>query len=538
MAKKKKKPAPGCEKAEAGRTPASGRAGWARFAPMLAVAAVAIGGTLLRLYRITEPFGGFHAFNEAFYLDQAVQYASTGVLSSILSPADFNNPPLYSLVLTLFVKALGATEFTARFVSVLASAASVVYLYKLGKLLYNEKIAVLSAAVLAFMPGHVMVGRNVQLEALLVFLILASAYYYVAGVSRKDPRLSALGGFLLGLGLLTKLPAVLSIVALLGWQAVRSKGLGFVWERTVQVFLGAFAVTGFSWYFYQLVLNTERFVGAQTHLASTFKLPDAWFLQNILLSEVFWMLSPPLFLTALAALIYMAVKRQSADDLVILFIGVNIAFFLFYHYHTYYILPVAPFGALAVARGLYSLGIKSWGKAALSSIAVLILGVGFSLLMLAGQKYGKTPIARIEETMRGRPDKTTLAVDAGVEGNYGPVLRQYAKKVKLIAYPPTGSVKPREGDSVFVLAQYNSVAAAQGMPAPAQILPQNEVRVVLFGVAFSQEPVSRHQFTNGAIKAEAAGSFFDFGIEEREAGSPFALFRIEDLTKTAPAAKN
>ena len=269
-----------------------------RISPVhLALALVVLLGTALRTYRIAEPFGGFHAFNEAFYFQNALDYLNRGILSVITAPSDFNNPPLYTLLLAISLKFFGAAEAQARAVSVTASALTIVYAYKLGKTLYNEKIGLLASVVFAFLPGAALIGRNVQLESLLLLFITSSAYYYVLSLRKNKPLLMGIAGALLGMGVLTKLPAILSLPAILLWESWRRKGLSWIRDRKTVAFIGAFAAFGLPWYAYQFATNRANFIGAQAHLASTFNLPDAYFIKNFFAIELFWMLSPPLFLS-------------------------------------------------------------------------------------------------------------------------------------------------------------------------------------------------------------------------------------------------
>ncbi|MCL5292772.1 MAG: glycosyltransferase family 39 protein [Actinobacteria bacterium] len=487
----------------------------------LALAVVVLLGIILRAYRLTEPFGGFHAFNEAFYLSTAQKYLDKGLLSLIFSPNDYNNPPFYSLLLVISFKLFGVSEAAARGVSVAASVLSIIYLYKLVKTIYNEKIGLMAAVIFAFSPGAALIGRNVQLEAVLVLLILSSAYYYVRGIKENRPLLTGIGGALLGLGLVTKVPAILSIPAIAAWETWRRRSLRWVLDKTTLAFAGAFVAFGFPWYLFQLVTNWGNFIGAQAHLASTFQMPGANFMRYAFYDELVWMLSPPIFYASLVATAWMLYKRQPSDILVLLITLVNLVFYTFYHFHTYYLIPVAPLAAVAVARGAYSLRIISWKRIAITSVCLATLSIFFSLLLLGGQKYGKSSFANLESDLGADPDKLTIGVSKIVMDNTGPVLKQYVKRAKLINYPPSPGEKPGQEGPTFILDLRSTDIKDV---VPYAILPEQQSRIILFGYAFSQSPPRRHFFTNGEIFVERVGSLTDFGLDEMVVRSPYTVY--------------
>ncbi len=499
-----------------------GEALFKRLKPVdLALISVIILGTALRVYRLAEPFGGFHAFNEAFYFQSALGYLKRGLLSALTSPGDFNNPPLYAVLLAISLKIFGASEAAARGVSVAASALTILFAYKLGKVLYNEKIGLLASAIFAFMPGDALVGRNVQLESSLLLFTTASAYYYVLGLRKDSPVLAGLSGGLLGIGTATKLPAVLSIPAVFIWESWRRKGLHWLRDRKTWAFAAGFAALGWPWYAYQFAINRANFIGAQSHLASTFNLPDAFFLKNFFAVELFWMLSPPLFVAFIGSCFWMIYKRQPADVLILLLIAANLLFYAFYNFHTYYLIQIATFGAVAIARGLYSLRITSWRGVFAAAAALSAVSFFFAFLLLSGQKYGRISFSELESGLGMNPSKVTIKVSKDVMDNWGPVLNLYVTRAKLINQPPAAGESPRKGDAVFVLDRVGS--GGQGLVAYS-LLTEKRFRLVLFGYAFSQNPPMIHFFTNGSLTVDKVGGPLKFGVDSVDSYSPFAVY--------------
>jgi pimeloyl-ACP methyl ester carboxylesterase len=78
---------------------------WSATRPWLPLVPVLLASLVLFAYRIGEPSGGFHAFNETFYADLGRTYARSGWLEQWTNPADANNPPLYlDLVVAVSLK--------------------------------------------------------------------------------------------------------------------------------------------------------------------------------------------------------------------------------------------------------------------------------------------------------------------------------------------------------------------------------------------------------------------------------------------------
>lgn len=493
----------------------------------LSLVGVVLLGVVLRTYRISEPFGGFHAFNEAFYATLGQDSLSKSIVSILFSPSDFNNPPFYILLLYISFKLFGSGEAAARGVSVVASALAILYVYKLGKLLYNDKIGVLAAVTLAVMPGHVLVGRNVQLESALTFLIIASAYYYLKAVKEDKPLIAFVSGSLLGMGLITKLPAILSIPALLAWELWRRRSFKWLASKTTLAFAGGFVLFGMPWYLYQLIVNTGLFIGAQGHLASTFRWPDEYFFTALLYNELLWFISPPLFFGFVASFAWLIYKRQQSDLLVALFAAINVLFYFFYHFHTYYLMPVGPFAALAIARGGYSFKLSDWRRIAIAAVAISMIGTFFSLLMLTGQKYGRTVFANADINANLDLSKTTIMVGKRVMENNGPVLKRYITEAKIINYPPSPDESARPGDDRVVIDLDSRVdpTAGKGLTLVTN-LPEEWFRVVVFGYAFGQRPPRLHYFGNGEIDIEKVGSPFEFGLRSDLGPSVYAVYRL------------
>ena len=399
-----------------------------RFVWAAVVAATVAGGIMF--YRVADASLGFLAYNEGFYLANGVADASRDFFAPLVSPLDANNPWVYPVVLATALRILGSTTAVARAVSIVASMSTIVLTFALGKRLYNARIGLVAAVLLAFMPGHMLVGRNIQIDALMLTLMVAASYAYVRAAQSQSRGWSLAAGVLLGIGALTKLPVLLLIPGFVVWELWRTHDLSWVRKPSTWMTATAFAVVLAPWYAYRL-LASSTFRTAQSQLLGVGGWRGLAYLWHYVLGEMGWMFSPVLAVVVVASLVYMAAKRQVADKFVISMVSTLFAVFIFYNYHSYYFLPLAPFGAIAAARGtdaaarrLSRVGAPrterrvAAASATLAGALVLVL-LGFSAMTLSAKKFVGVPtdsyVPFLAE-MGYDPSRLVLGLDRAIEG--------------------------------------------------------------------------------------------------------------------------
>jgi len=90
-----------------------------------------------------------------------------------------HHPPLYHILLQFWIRCFGKTEFAVRSLSVLAGIGSLFFLYKIGELLVNKKLGLISSLLLALSPLHIWYSQEARNYNLSVFLILVSAFVFL-----------------------------------------------------------------------------------------------------------------------------------------------------------------------------------------------------------------------------------------------------------------------------------------------------------------------------------------------------------------------
>ena len=132
-----------------------------------------------------------------------------------LDPGSFitvDKPPLSLWLMGLSARLLGFSSFSILLPQALCTVAAVALLYATVRRAFSPAAGVLAAAALALTPVTVAIGRVNNPDALLVLLLVASAYFTVRAVESGRTRHLALAGAMVGLAFMTKM--------LQGWMIV------------------------------------------------------------------------------------------------------------------------------------------------------------------------------------------------------------------------------------------------------------------------------------------------------------------------------
>jgi hypothetical protein len=176
---------------------------WTRREPVALAAVVAV-AAVLRLWAFDAV--GFNS-DEAVYAGQAAALSGVPELSSLF-PLFRAHPLLFQGTLSLLY-GLGAGDVAARALVALLGLATVVVVFQLGRLLYGPRVGLVAALLLAIMPYHVGVSRQVLLDAPMTFLATAALLSFAHFVIDRSTRALVVAGVLLGLTIVTKETAVL-----------------------------------------------------------------------------------------------------------------------------------------------------------------------------------------------------------------------------------------------------------------------------------------------------------------------------------------
>jgi 4-amino-4-deoxy-L-arabinose transferase-like glycosyltransferase len=142
--------------------------------PSFLVGFILLAGVFLRLWRL--------AHNDLWFDETCSIYISERLSDYI---ARDYNPPLYYVLLHFWIRFLGSGEFFLRFFSVVFNVATIFIIYKLGRLLLDVRVGLVSAFLLALSPLHIWYSQEARGYTLSIFFTVLSVYFFVSAL-KKD----------------------------------------------------------------------------------------------------------------------------------------------------------------------------------------------------------------------------------------------------------------------------------------------------------------------------------------------------------------
>lgn len=504
------------------------RAGWA------ILAAIMVLGGVFRGALLAEPPAGFLVYNEGFYISLARRMSTAGLFDWFFKPLDFNNPPLYSAILATLYRAHVPEVVGGRLISVLSGLGTVLITFLLARILYDERTALAAAAVLAVMPGAVIVDHNLQVDSLFVFLLFLAVYLYVLAVRSGRDLHAAAGGVALGLSILTKQPAVLALVALAAWEVWRTKGAKVLLSRRALTFGITGLAVGLSWYLWQFAFASRAFFGAASEVAgrSSWREANVFFWTTVFGRELIWMAFPLAALAALGGLVFMGWQRKVGDKLVLALAAVYALYYVQFHFHSYYLLPLTPLFALAVGRVVMGLGKDRNLKALrITVVAVLVVALCFgSFMMMADKKWGQWSPLRLSPPAVISSATPWLYITPSADGYFGPTLSLLAGgRGEKLASASDYLRLPSVETSRATLLYDGIILNRFGNPVtPDQVAAETLYRPVLFGyridVVRRTESTGTQFYASPGWRVVRVGPLWDFGIARMVADSGWYLY--------------
>ena len=186
-----------------------------RFGPALPLMAVIGVGTFLRVWQLGAV--GYNS-DESIYAGQAASIAGDEQARSVF-PAFRAHPLLFQALLSLVFRT-GIGDTRGRLLAAAFGVATIVVVFLLGRLLYGPTVGTVAALLLALMPYHVVVSRQVLLDTPMVFFATASLYCVARFCQQEAPRWLYAAGGLLGLTLLTKETGIVLLAGLYAFFAL------------------------------------------------------------------------------------------------------------------------------------------------------------------------------------------------------------------------------------------------------------------------------------------------------------------------------
>jgi 4-amino-4-deoxy-L-arabinose transferase-like glycosyltransferase len=158
-------------------------------------------------------------------------------------------PPGYSLMLSAVYFFVGPSLVAVRILQAVLGAVTCCVTYLLGKRLFDDRVGLIAAVLLAIYPSHVYMSWRIMAETLYI-LFVALSVYLASDMPDRLRRRDAVGlGLALGGMTIVKSNLVIFPPALLAWLAIRSRRSFRTLRRVLlvaAVFLAVSSATFFS----------------------------------------------------------------------------------------------------------------------------------------------------------------------------------------------------------------------------------------------------------------------------------------------------
>ncbi|MGH9339296.1 MAG: ArnT family glycosyltransferase [Acidobacteriota bacterium] len=351
-------------------------------------------GSYLFLFLLALPFfvaldeSALWDSNEAFYAQTPREMVERGewVVPYFNGEPRLNKPPLSYWIVAAFYKLFSISIFWERLPMAALAYGSVLVLFRIGKLLFDEQAALWGAGIFATTFRFLILARRYFIEILLLFCILAVIACFLAWLKRGRKGDFLLCSLFLGLAFLAKGPVILIAPGFLGLYLALTGRLKILRRAPwLAGFLIFGAVSSF-WFVllgvqagwqpvadFFLVENLGRFTSVDFGPRR-----GSFYYAGALLGDFF-----PWSFLFLAALVWWFRRERPAEKaaqdpvlLLLIWIGAYILVFsLSFNKQEHYILPVYPAASLLVALYLCKARPASWllALAGASSAAAAVL---------------------------------------------------------------------------------------------------------------------------------------------------------------------
>jgi 4-amino-4-deoxy-L-arabinose transferase-like glycosyltransferase len=124
----------------------------------------------------------------------------------------YDHPPAVAYLLAISRFLFGGSELGVRMLFALIGVANVWLVYRLGKYLYDDRVGLLGALLLAINFGHIWISRIATNDVAASFVFTAVIFAFAKATLERDRRWLLITGLLLGLSFLVKYTLVVVVI--------------------------------------------------------------------------------------------------------------------------------------------------------------------------------------------------------------------------------------------------------------------------------------------------------------------------------------
>ena len=128
--------------------------------------------------------------NHSLWLDElaSIRFADNNLQELIKKVALFDNhPPTYYIFLHYWVLLFGDSEASLRMPSAIFSVLSVFLTYKVGTILFDQRVAAIAALLLALSGFSIYYAQEARMYSLLAFASVLSVYFLLKHLDKQTP---------------------------------------------------------------------------------------------------------------------------------------------------------------------------------------------------------------------------------------------------------------------------------------------------------------------------------------------------------------
>jgi Dolichyl-phosphate-mannose-protein mannosyltransferase len=339
--------------------------------PLAALIAIA---TFLRFWQLDRI--GFNS-DEAVYSGTGASLAGNDVMRGMFPI--FRAHPLFLQILLSFGMHGQVSDWSARAVTAGIGVATVVATYALGRRLYGHWAGLVAGLLLAVMPYHVIVSRQVLLDGLMTLCATLVLYCVVRYIESGALSWMLASCALMGACVLSKETSIVLVGGLYAFFALTPAVR--VRLRHVALGLGVMLLVIVAFPL-ALSLSGRSSVGQHYLLWQLFRRPnhEAMFYVHVVPPALGW----ATMATALFGLVWLRHENTWRERLLLTWIAIPVVFFTLWPVKGYqYLLPLAPVVALLAGRTVARVAtVPVIQRNQLAAVAVCTLAVSLTLTLL------------------------------------------------------------------------------------------------------------------------------------------------------------
>jgi dolichyl-phosphate-mannose-protein mannosyltransferase len=288
---------------------------------------------------------GFNS-DEAVYLGQAGAIANDPELEQFF-PVFRAHPLLFQSALSVGFR-VGLPEGFERLTAAAVGAATVCLVYELGRLLYGRNAGLLAALLMALMPYHVVVTRQVLLDGPMTLFATLTLFLLARFAQSGRPASLYAAGAAMGLTFLSKETGIVLLGAIYAFLALTPQLRVRIRDLAVSMGLMGLVIAPFP---LTLMLAGRTGTGESYLTWQLFRRPNHdWLFYPTTVPEA---VGPLVLLAAGLGLWLLRREASWRETLLLCWIAVPVVFFQLWPVKGFqYLLPVAPAIAVLAARGI------------------------------------------------------------------------------------------------------------------------------------------------------------------------------------------